>query len=117
MTGTSRRTVLRHVGQAYQREGRRWVPRQFDRLAREMTALTAAGPHYVQVRDSRTASLLAEHANAVKAYRDTGDEVPLRSLRRRSVQIDGRRYELVVDPEALDRLIEGGELHYELYRR
>lgn len=38
-----------------------------------MTRLTERGPFEIMVRDSRTASVLAEHANAARTYRDTGD--------------------------------------------
>jgi len=81
-----------------------------------MTALTPRGPEAVVVRDSRTASLLAQHANAVAAYIETGDEEPLRHLARRTVRIRGRPVVLETDPVRLDRLAAGGELHFELYR-
>lgn len=114
---TDPRTVRRHVGSALRKSGARWRPTPFDRIPREMTVLTAAGPETVVVRDSRTASLLAEHKNAVTAYVEQwGDESQLERLPRRSAQIGGRRYVLVTDPILIDRLAAGGELHYELYR-
>lgn len=113
---TDPRTVRRHVGSAFHQEGRRWVPSPFDRLPREMTVLTPRGPEFVTIRDSRTASLLAEHANAVAAYIETGDEAPLRRLGRRSIRIRGQPVVLETDPVRLDRLAAGGELAYELYR-
>ena len=116
LTRTDPRTVLRHAGVAFRKEGGRWAARPFDRIPREMTVLTPSGPLEVTVRDSRTASLLAEHANAVRAYRDSGDEEPLRKLGRRRVQIRGEPVVLETDPVRLDRLAAGGELHYELYR-
>jgi hypothetical protein len=116
LTRTDPRTVRRHATPALRRPGRRWVPSPYDRLAREMTVLTPAGPIAVTVHDSRTASLLAEHANAVAAYREKGDEEPLQRLRRRSIRIRGQPVLLETDPVRLDRLAAGGELHYELYR-
>ena len=113
---TDPRTVRRHVGSALHKEGGRWEARPFDRIPREMTVLTPSGPELVTIRDSRTASLLAEHANAVAAYIETGDEERLRRLRRRQVQIRGQPVVLATDPVRLDRLAAGGELHYELYR-
>lgn len=114
--GTDPRTVRRHVGSALHRDGRRYRPTPFDRLPREMTVLTPRGPEAVTVRDSRTASLLAEHANAVATYIETGDESRLGRLRRRTVRIRGQPVVLETDPVRLDRLAAGGELHYELYR-
>jgi hypothetical protein len=104
------------VGQAFRREGRRYLPRPFDRIPRRMTAITTNGPRELVVRDSRTASLLAAHANAVRTYVETGDEKPLRKLRRRRIRVDGEDIDLETDPVRLDRLAEGAELHYELYR-
>jgi hypothetical protein len=116
LTRTDPRTVRRHAGSAFRKQGSRWVPTKFDRIPREMTALTSTGPREVTIRDSRTASLLAEHSNAVRAYLHNGDEGPLRQLRRTSIRIRGQPVALATDPIRLDRLAEGGELHYELYR-
>jgi hypothetical protein len=81
-----------------------------------MTALTPDGPVPVVVRDSRTASLLAAHANAVNAYIETGDERPLGQLRRHVIRIRGQPVVLETDPIRLERLAQGGELHVEIYR-
>ncbi|MGH2361567.1 MAG: hypothetical protein ACRDGM_13625 [bacterium] len=62
-------------------------------------------------------SLLAEHSNAVQHYLRTGDTARLKRLRRKRVQVDGEQIALVMSPQRLDRLAEGAELHYELYRR
>ncbi len=113
---TDPRTVRRHVGQAFRKEGRRYIPKPYDRIPRRMTAGAATGPREVVIRDSRTASLLAEHANAVRAYIESGDEKPLRKLRRRRIRVNGEDIDLETDPVRLDRLAAGGELHYELYR-
>ena len=117
LTGTTRRTVLRHVGAGFRHEGRRWVPRSFDRMPREMTVLTAAGPTLLEIRDSRTASLVAEHANAVRHYLHTGDERRLVDLPRLTLRHHGETVRLVTDADLIDRLAAGSELHYEVYRR
>lgn len=113
---TDPRTVRRYAGQALRKQGGRWRPTPYDRIPREMTAVTPVGPVPVTVRDSRTASLLAEHANAVAKYIELGDEEPLGRLRRRVVRIRGQPVVLETNPARLDRLAQGGELHYELYR-
>lgn len=116
MARTDPRTVLRNAGQAFRKRGSRWAPTRWDRIPRRMTALTVAGPEEVVTHDSRTASLLGEHANAVRTYVETGDERPLRRFRRRVVRIRGQPVELVSDPSRLDRLAAGGALEFELYR-
>lgn len=113
---TDPRTVRRHVGSALRKEGSRWAASPFDRIPREMTVLTAAGPEVMTIRDSRTASLIAKHANAARAYVALGDEEPLARLRRKEIRVGGRKVRLATDPGRLDRLAAGGELHYELYR-
>lgn len=117
MVRSDPRTVRRHLGGALRKEGSRWRPRPFDRIPRPMRVMTVTGPTLVVVRDSRTASLIAEHSNAVQHYLRTGDDGRLRRLRRKHFQIDGERIALVVSPTRIDRLAEGAELHYELYRR
>ncbi len=113
---TDPRTVLRHAGRAFRKRGHRWAPTAWDRYPRPMAALSTSGPVDVVVRDSRTARLLGEHANAVRVYVETGDERPLRKLRRRVIRIRGQPIELATDPLTLDRLAAGGALEFELYR-
>ena len=117
LTHTTPRTVLRYAGPAFRHEGRRYRPRNFDRIPRELHVLTPTGPEAVVVRDSRAASKLSAQANSVRAYLHWGDLDGLRDLRGHAVTIGGRRYQLALDPLTLDRLAEGGELHFELYRR
>lgn len=116
LTRTTPATVRRHAASAWVKAGAHWRPTLFDRIPRAMTVLTPTGPESVVVRDSRTASAIGEHANAVSAYLETGDERDLRALKRRAVRIRGQPVELVTDPVRIDRLAAGGELHYELYR-
>jgi hypothetical protein len=89
----------------------------FDRIPREMNVLTPTGPQLLVIRDSRAASKVASQATAVARYRDKGDERPLLELGSSSITVDGRTYRLQLDTDTLDRLIEGSELHYELYAR
>lgn len=114
---TDPRTVRRHAGQALRKRGARWTPTPYDRIPREMTVLTVRGPEVFVIRDSRTASLIAEHANAAGRYAERGDDSRLRRLPRHRFQLGGEDIYLAVDPVRLDRLAAGGELHYELYRR
>lgn len=112
---TDPRTVRRHVGSAFRKSGGRWRPTAYDRIPRAMTVLTREGPALEVITDSRTASLLGHHANAVARYIETGDESVAR-FRPRVIRIRGQPVELETDLDRLDRLAKGGELHYELYR-
>lgn len=114
---TDPRTLDRHVRQALRKVGGRWRPTPYDRIPREMTVLATDGPRVYVIRDSRTASLIAEHANAAGRYAERGDDSRLRRLPRHRIRVNGEDVDLAVDPVRLDRLAAGGELHYELYRR
>jgi hypothetical protein len=115
--GTTPGTVARLAGQALRVKDGRYVVTAHDTLPRQMAFLFAGGPRWVLVRDSRAASLIGDHGNAVHRYLDAGDEEGLTQLRGRRVRIDGQPVELITDPATLDRLGDAGELHYELYRR
>jgi hypothetical protein len=116
--GTTPASVIRQVGAHALYRGRRgWVAKPHDLIPRPMNFLTVGGPMWVLVQDSRTATLIGRHANALQAYLYRGDDRPLRRLRDRFLIMGGRRLSFLTDLDAIDRLAEGGELHYELYRR
>jgi hypothetical protein len=115
-SGTTVETVLRHVGSVLGRTTRgRYTPRPYDRLYRRMPVLTTAGRIPVEVRDSRSASLLARHANAVKRYVHTGDASGLREFRGKAIRTNKRGYRLLSDLDlaTIDRLAQAGELSFE----
>jgi hypothetical protein len=111
------RTVRKYLGAAVERRGRRFLPAKTDQLPRELAYLGPKGPEWVTVRDSESATLLGEHASAVNRYLTRGDEDALKPFDGKSVKVGRRRLPLLTDLATIDRLAEGGELHYELYRR
>jgi hypothetical protein len=92
-------------------------PTDYDHLRRDMSVLTPDGPINVVIRDSREATFAAQHAIAVRHYRDEGLTDWLQRLPRDWVATDAGRVQLVTKPADLDRLIEGSELSYDLYQR
>ncbi len=83
-----------------------------------MTVLGPEGPVWVELRDSRIATLVAQHHNAVRHYIETGDTSWLDPFKGQTIRVrDGPSIELVTDPERLDRLAEGSELTYDVYLR
>ncbi len=89
------------------------VASRSDRDFRPMTVLTTEGVQRLSLRSSRQASLVAEHANAVKKFLLTGDDGPLRKLA--GVKVAG--HELEVRPEVLEELQRTSELEYEPYEK
>jgi hypothetical protein len=115
-SGTTVEAVLRHVGSTLERAARgRYAPRPYDRLYRRMPVLTPQGRVPVEVRDSRTASLLSRHWQAVRRYAEHGDTSGLRQFRGTSFFTNKRGYRLVSDLDlaTIDRLAQAGELSFE----
>ncbi len=80
--------------------------------------LTPDGPTYLVVPDLDDRSAIAKHTNAVARYVETGISRDVKRFRGTYLLlVDGDRLEFVTDLATIDRLAEGGELHYELYRR
>lgn len=115
LAGTTPRTVHRYAGQAFRRDGRRYRPRPFDRLERRLSILTPDGPVWIGVRDSRTASHLAQYHNDVKHYLWTGDDRRLLRWRGKTFMVGGVRNTYLTDLDLIDDLALGGELEYQVY--
>lgn len=111
--GTTPNTVAKYTGEHLHRERGRMVASKSDRLYRVMNVITTDGVQEVPLRSSRQASLVGEHANAVKRFLATGDEEPLRKFA--GVKVAGR--ELEVRPEVLEELQRTSELDYEPYEK
>jgi len=102
-------SMRRYGGTAVRKERGRWIATAYDRLERTMKGITTEGVQELRIRDSRTASLIAEHLNAVHDFMRTGDEAPLIRFRGRSFTVAGHRYTFEIDPDVLLTLDEGGE--------
>ena len=114
---TSPRTVKRYVRSALRQKGpgerSRLTPH--DRIPRTLNVVGRTLP--VTVRDSRTASRIAEYMNAVRSYRNTGDSSALARFRGKSFQAAGVTYPFITDPAKLDQLADARVLEIEgLYR-
>lgn len=107
--GTTPRTVRRYAGEALWRSGERTRARAGDRLLRVMNVLSTDGHVTVVVRGSRSASLIAEHANAIQRYLGTGDTSVLSPF-------EGKRVAgliLQTDPDTIEAFAISGELDFE----
>jgi hypothetical protein len=112
-TPISPRAVQRHVGSALQKRSGRWQAKPYDRFARTVRFITPRGVIPLDVRDSRSATRVAEHWNAVRRFIETGDERPLRRFRGKSVTSNKLAYPFVTDLETLKRLANVGELRFD----
>jgi len=118
--GIDPRTVIRLGGSALRKAANgRYTAKPSDRLLRVLRILTREGLREVAILDSRLASLVAEHANAVQKYLQTGDDSALRKLKRRSItDASGKRVRLLMNLDEINRLGSAGVLSFEsLYAR
>jgi hypothetical protein len=68
----------------------------------------------VPTRDSREASKIAEHWNALQKYLETGDSSAIQQLKDKTVKdAGGKEIPLLTDTALLDRLAEAGVLSFE----
>ena len=97
--GLDPRTVKRIGGSALRRnKSGRFAAKASDRLLRVLVVLTHGGKQEIAVRDSRQASLIAEHWNAADRYLSTGEasavpdvpgQVDHRRQRHKASAVDG----------------------------
>jgi len=116
---TDPRTVRRYVGSALRQRAvrHRYKPTASDRLPRTLNVIAPEGTQPVTVRDSRTASRIAEYMNAVRTYVNKGELSALERFRGKSFRAAGVRYTFVTDPNTLELLADAGVLAFEqLYR-
>ena len=106
-------TVIRHLSPRALRKGTdgRWYATKRDTIGRRMDMLTTEGRRAVQPRDSREASLIARHLNAVQAFVE-GRPHGKRELR----AFQGRRaagFEFETDLDTIETQAIRGELSAE----
>ena len=69
-------TVLRHTN-GFKKVNRRLVAKRWDRIPRVMRINTDGKEKSVEIKDSRTASVVGRYHNAVKQFLNTGDKKKL----------------------------------------
>lgn len=106
LAGTTPRTVHRYAEPALTKTGNRYKASLGDRLYRRMAVMTATGRVDVDVRGSRSASLVGSHHNAIQRYLAIGDEWLLAPYRGK--RVGGQ--ELLADPARLEQIAAQREL-------
>jgi DNA-binding CsgD family transcriptional regulator len=118
--GVSPSTVQRYAGSALRKSSRgTYKARVSDGVLRVLVIPTPSGLVEVAVRDSRTASIVGEYANAAQAFLQTGDDSELRTFRAQHIMdAEGNQVPLLTDTDELERLGSAGVLSFEsLYAR
>jgi hypothetical protein len=110
-------TVTRYARTALRRDAAgRLVPKGFDRLLRRLLVHTERGDKVLDLTDSRQATLIAEHANALREFGRTGDPRALDRFRGKVLQIGKVKYRLVADKEEAERVVLSDRGEYEIYQ-
>jgi hypothetical protein len=105
--------VLRHVKDALRRSATgNYYAKPSDTLRRPpIRFFTEQGSIWINVKDSRDATLISKHMTAVRNYLYTGRESFLAPFRTKRLG----PYHFVTDPEILDELADAGELDFDKY--
>lgn len=112
-TRITARTAKKYIQPALKKKRGKWVSKERDRLVRVMRFLTKEGVVLLEVRDSRSASLIAHYWNAVHEYLTTGSTSQLSQFQNKYVTSRRIQYRFITDPEVLSQLWDYGELRFE----
>jgi hypothetical protein len=107
------RTVRKYAKPALRRAKKEWRAKPYDRLLRIMRFPTMEGVIDLEVRDSRSASMVGEYWNAVAKYQETGNAKDLRRFRGKSIRSGKVSWPFLVNADLLDDLGEAGEFAFE----
>jgi hypothetical protein len=113
--GLSQKAVLQLARPAFrkQRNGR-YKAKSVDHLLRVIVLPIKGQLQEIGLNDSREATLAGKLWVAIERYLDTGDEAPLRKIRRKTLlDANGKRIRFVRDFAELDRLASAGVLRFD----
>ena len=110
-------TVIKHTN-AIKKTNGRLVVKRWDRIPRVMRINTEGKEKSIEIKDSRTASVVGRYHNAVKQFLNTGDKTKLQKFRNKKVKDSkGKLHKLETDPQKIIQInerIEEPEF-YEVY--
>lgn len=114
--GLTPRAVRSWTGPTIRKDGRRYVPKKFDKLVRQMKVTTVRGIISVPIHDSRAASKLGAYNAAVKQALN-GNRAALNRFRGKTLRTGGKRaFPFITDMRVLVRLYQADALpDYEIY--
>ena len=99
-------TVLRHTN-GFKKVNGRLVVKRWDRIPRVMRVNTNGKEKSIEIKHSRTASVVGKYFNAVKQFLNTGDKVKLQKFKNKKVKDSkGKLYILETDPQKIIQINE-----------
>jgi len=111
------KNVIKHTN-GFKKVNGKPVVKRWDRIKRVMRVNTSGKEKSVEIRDSRTASVVGRYHNAVKQFLNTGDKSKLSKFRNKKVKDSkGKLHRLETNPGEIIKInqrIEEPEF-YEVY--
>jgi len=111
------KNVIKHTN-GFKKVNGKPVVKRWDRIKRVMRVNTSGKEKSVEIRDSRTASVVGRYHNAVKQFLNTGDKTKLSKFRNKKVKDStGKIHRLEISPDEIIKInqrIEEPEF-YEVY--
>lgn len=115
--GITVKNVIKHTN-GFKKVNGRSVVKRWDRIKRVMRVNTGGKEKSVEIKDSRTASVIGRYHNAVKQFLNTGDKTKLSKFKNKKVKDSkGKLHKLETNPDEIIRInqrIEEPEF-YEVY--
>ena len=111
------KNVIKHTN-GFKKVNGKPVVKRWDRIKRVMRINTDGKEKSVEIRDSRTASVVGRYHNAVKQFLNTGDKSKLSKFRNKKVKDSkGKLRKLETNPDDIIRINQRIEAHefYEVY--
>ena len=111
------KNVIKHTN-GFKKVNGKPVVKRWDRIKRVMRVNTDGKEKSVEIKDSRTASVVGRYHNAVKQFLNTGDRTKLSKFRNKKIKDSkGKSHRLETNPDEIIRInqrIEEPEF-YEVY--
>ena len=111
------KNVIKHTN-GFKKVNGKLVVKRWDGIKRVMRINTEGKEKSIEIKDSRTASVVGRYHNAVKQFLNTGDKTKLQKFRNKKVKDSkGKLHKLETDPQKIIQInerIEEPEF-YEVY--
>ncbi len=114
---TSPKTVIKNTN-VFKKVNNKWVAKKQDKISRLMDIYENGKQEWIEVKDSRTASIIGRYNSAVKEFLRTGNADILKQFRKPIKDSKGNIHYFETDPEKIIEIIETQEEpeFYEIYK-
>lgn len=105
-------TVLRNTN-AFKKVNGRWIPKKFDRISRVLLINENGKEVFIEVNDSRQATIIGKYHSAVREDLENGNLEVLTEFKGKMVRDSSGNYHILeTDPEVIRRIKERSENEY-----